>query len=430
LIPDLQRERLPPVSSLTEIKPAAPFHAPSLEPDLDAGLLPRRGTGRKIVALIPAGEVHDKTAVRSWTAADPARDVKERYNAGDMFVYEASLRLLDFDEMEAIPLHSDWDQRTVDRLNAEAEYCFVRGSNYVHHEMKWGNLPALLDKLKIPVVAFGIGAQAASYRDVQVSDDTRRFLRIVSERSRSVGVRGAFSAEILGKLGVKNVAIVGCPSLMRHNRPRLDIALGPLDAVRRVGFTLTRGLAPMYCEDAGKAGAMQRAMMIEYDRRFALTVISQGEQPERAYWYRRPADIAEAYARLVQSKWFTGPDDPLVQIYNRSLFFGTSPKAYEDLVRQMDLVLGFRLHGNIMALANGVPSIYVVYDSRTRELVDYLGIPAYDIMQKEPFALADYYTQARFDRFNARYVAAYRRMAEFLDANGIAHLMRPEPELG
>ncbi len=115
---------------------------PSVDPELDAQPVVRKGNGRKIVALIPAGEVHDKTSIRAWSHADPKRDVKAHYNAGDMFVYEASLRLLDFDQMEAIPLQSDWDQRTVDRLNEEAAFCFVRGSNYIHHEMKWGNLPA------------------------------------------------------------------------------------------------------------------------------------------------------------------------------------------------------------------------------------------------------------------------------------------------
>jgi hypothetical protein len=407
-----------------QVPPQGVIHPPSVD-DVEPQPLPRRGTGRKIVALIPAGEVHDKTSVRAWSHADPARDVQQRYNAGDMFVYEASLRLLDFDEMEAIPLQSDWDQRTIDRLNAEAQYCFVRGSNYIHHEMKWGNLPTLLEKLKIPVVAFGIGAQAPTYKDVRISADTQRFLKIVSERSKKVGVRGAFSAEVLKKFGVDNVEVIGCPSLMRHNRPRLDIKVGSLADVRRVGFTLTRGLWPMYCEDPKKARAMQREMILEYAKRFDLTVISQGEQLERAYWYRQPAEIALAYAALVENKWFTGPDDPMIEVYEKNLFFGASPRAYEELSRQMDLVLGFRLHGNIMALANGVPAVYVVYDSRTRELVEYLGIPAYDIADKEPFKLESYYTQARFDHFNARYVAAYRRMAEFLDANGVPHLMRP-----
>ena len=399
-------------------------HMPSVDPDLDAQPMARKGNGRKIVALIPAGEVHDKTSIRAWSHADPKRDVKAHYNAGDMFVYEASLRLLDFDQMEAIPLQSDWDQRTVDRLNEEAAYCFVRGSNYIHHEMKWGNLPALLEKLKIPVVAFGIGAQAPMYKDVKVSADTLRFLKIVSERSKTIGVRGNFSAEIINGFGIKNVEVVGCPSLMRHNRPRLDIKIKDLSEVRRVGFTLTRGLWPMYCEDPKKARAMQREMILDYAKRFDFTVISQGEQLERAYWYNDPAEMAAAYTALVENKWFTGPDDPMVEIYKNNLFFGTSPRAYEELSKQMDLVLGFRLHGNIMALANRVPAVYVTYDSRTRELVDYLGIPAYDIVDKEPFALERFYNQERFDHFNERYAIAYKRMAAFLDTNGVPHLMR------
>ncbi len=400
-------------------------HMPSVDPDLDAVPMPRKANGRKIVALIPAGEVHDKTSVRSWSAANPNRDVKETYNSGDMFVYEASLRLLDFDQMEAIPLESEWNQRTVDRLNEEAAYCFVRGSNYIHHEMKWGNLPALLEKLKIPIVAFGIGAQAPQYKDVKVSEDTLRFLKIVSERSKTIGVRGNFSAEIINGFGVKNVEVIGCPSLMRHNRPRLDIKVKDLAEVKRLGFTLTRGLWPMYCEDPKKARAMQREMILDYAKRYDFTLISQGEQPERAYWYRDPAEVAAAFAALVENKWFSGADDPMVEIYRKHMFFGTSPRAYEELAKQMDLVLGFRLHGNIMALANRVPAVYVTYDSRTRELVDYLGIPAYDIVDKEPFKLENYYTQARFDHFNECYANAYRRMAAFLDTNGVPHLMRP-----
>jgi Polysaccharide pyruvyl transferase len=385
----------------------------------------QRRSSRKIVALIPAGETYDKTSVRSWTHADPVSDVKQHYNAGDMFVHEASLRLLDFADVESVHLEANWDQRTVDRLNEEADYCFIRGSNYIHHEMKWGTMPGLLEKLKIPVVAFGIGAQAPIYKDVKVSADTLRVLNIVAERSKSVGVRGAFSAEVIAGLGIKNVEVVGCPSLMRHNRPSLNIRVGDLADVRRVGFTLTRGLFPMYCQDVAKAREMQRAMMLDYAERFDLTIMSQGERPERAYWYNYAPDVAAAYQTLLADKWFTGPDDPLVDLYRTRMFFGTSPAAYEEMVKRRDLVVGFRLHGNIMALANEVPAIYIVYDSRTRELAEYLKIPSYDIMDKEPFTLEQFHVQDRFDQFNAQYREAYRRMAQFLDANGVPHLMRP-----
>jgi hypothetical protein len=382
-------------------------------------------TSPKIVALIPAGRVRNKTAVEWWTHGDPAGDVKLHYNAGDMFVYEASLRLLDFAEMEPIELETEWDQRMVDRLNEQADYCFIRGSNYIHSQMNWMNLPGLLERLKIPVMAFGIGAQAPAYGPVKVAPETVRVLKMVAERSKSVGVRGAFTAEVLAGFGIKNVEVIGCPSLMRHNSPQLDIRLGDLAGIRRVGFTLTRGLWPMYCQDIPKARALQRTTILDYAKRFDLTIMSQGERPERAYWYKHEADIAAAYETLVKDKWFTGPDDPLVELYRSRLFFGTTPAAYEELVRRMDLVLGLRLHGNIMALANGVPAIYIVYDSRTRELAEYLQIPSYDIMDKEPFTLERCFAQERFDRFAAQYRVAYRRMAEFLDANGVAHRMRP-----
>ena len=37
------------------------------------------------------------------------------------------------------------------------------------------------------------------------------------------------------------------------------------------------------------------------------------------------------------------------------LFYSDVVADYEDLVRSKDLVLGYRLHGNLMALANGRP---------------------------------------------------------------------------
>lgn len=399
------------------------YRAPVIELD-GAGAVPRVKQRRKVVLLNPGGEVDRHRRVRAWTADQPADDVRTNYNAGDLFVDEATARLLDYHDLEWVHFDTTYDQRLVDRINAEVAYCIVRGSNYIHNQMKWGGILDVLDKLKVPIIAFGIGAQAPTSSQFAISPDTLRFLKIVSDHSHSVGVRGEFTAETLAGLGVKNLEIIGCPSLMRHNRPSLDITLGELAAVRYVGFTLMRGLWPMYCQNIPKTRAMQRDLILDYAKRFDLTVMSQGEQPERAYWYRHPRAIEAAFEALVKDKWFTGPDDPLVQVYRTRMFFGSSPSAYEDLVKGLDLVVGFRLHGNVMALANGVPAIYVVYDMRMREVVRYFDIPAHDVMDDEPFALERLYAQDRFDRFNARYRDAYRKMAGFLDANGVAHLMQ------
>jgi polysaccharide pyruvyl transferase WcaK-like protein len=93
-------------------------------------------------------------------------------------------------------------------------------------------------------------------------------------------------------------------------------------------------------------------------------------------------------------------------------------------VRQKDLVLGYRLHGNLMALANRVPSVYFVYDSRTAEFCETFAIPSYDVYSEREFVLEEYWDQSRFEHFNRAYAMRYRDMCDFLDENGVAHRMR------
>lgn len=378
---------------------------------------------RTIIALIPAGEVYHHDRVRMVNGDDPAKDVWHQYNSGDMFVYEASLRLLEFDRLITIPTNATLTDTQIDQLNEEASFAFLRGSNYVHHQMQWGNLPTILEKLKVPLMAFGIGAQAPKQGQVELSEDTIRVLKMISDRSEWLGVRGEFTASVLHGLGIYNVKVIGCPSLFRFNRPRLHIRVPEMDDVRRVGITFTRGLASMYCEDLGRARQLQLDVIRSYAERFDTVLLSQCELPEKAYYYRDEARIPKAYAELIADKWFEGPDDPMVQLYQEKMFFGASPAAYDDIVRTLDAVVGLRLHGNIIALSNSVPAVYVTYDTRTRELVDYLGIPAYDIMANTPFRLEDFLVQERFDRFADSYAAAYQRMKTFLVENGVHNRM-------
>ena len=226
---------------------SVPAFQPETGVDTDApsSRSPVRATGRKVIALIPAGEVAGRDTVRWHNHDDPVRDQKDNYNSGDMFVYEASLRLLDFDSLEVVPLYSQLTDRDIDRLNDEASVCFLRGSNYLHNKMEWGNLPEVIDKLKLPVVAFGIGAQAPKYGEVAISDRTRRFMDVVSDRSTVIGVRGAFTGLGLalitlhedakaagrrlvdeGKIGILD-AVTGDWLILPWHRPEIPVTFGP-----------------------------------------------------------------------------------------------------------------------------------------------------------------------------------------------------------
>jgi hypothetical protein len=376
----------------------------------------------RILVMIPAGEVYDHDCVRWYRAHDVQRSIEHYHNIGDAFVYDSSLKLLDFDELSVVEIRNFTD-KDVERWN-QYDFCFLRGSNYVHDGMEWGRTLEIIERLRIPVIAFGIGAQAPSSGPLVLSDQTKDVLRAIADHCVTLGVRGAYTAQVLWDIGVKNSRIIGCPTLFRHRNPDLRIDLPPLETIERVGYTLRREVSKTYSRDIDRYLKLQRETIIALSQRFALTLMAQGEVEEKKIVIGTPEQKAAALAKLEAGKWFEGPDDALRAIYSQRLFYSDTVAEYDAITRKQDLVLGFRLHGNLIALSNGVPSVYFTYDSRTTEFVDTFNIPAFDIYGGKPFVLEEYWRQDLFERFNRTYYHRYRDMQLFLDENGLPHRMK------
>jgi hypothetical protein len=291
--------------------------------------------------------------------------------------------------------------------------------------MNWRRADEVLQRLRLPVLAFGIGAQAPSKGELVLSDETKRVLRRIADSTTSVGVRGAFTAEVLWRLGIKNVRIVGCPTAFRNNDPDLEIQLPPLDQVRNVGLTLRREVSPNYAPDVERYLSFHRELIKEVAARFDLVLMAQGEIEEKAIALGTEEQKEAAIKALKEQGWASQwyMDETIEQLYRTRLFYSDVVADYEKLVRSKDLVLGYRLHGNLMALANRVPSIYFTYDSRTTEFAETFAIPSHPVFAERPFRLEDYWDQALFDRFNRAYYACYREMCTFLEENSIDHRM-------
>lgn len=385
---------------------------------------------RKILVMIPAGEVYDHDCVRWYRASDTQRSIEHYHNIGDAFVFDSSLKLLDYDHIDSLEI-SKFDNRKIDVYNSEYDYCFLRGSNYLNPSTNWSHAADIIEKLTIPVIAFGIGAQAPSQGALELSEETKRVMRAIAHRCSTIGVRGAFTAQTLWDMGVKNIRIIGCPTLFRRNNPELRIDLPALADVRTIGFTVRREVSAAYAKDVESYLGRHRSIIADLDSRYDVRLMAQGEVEEKKLVLGTPLQRAQALVQLTQSQWFAGPDDPLVRLYCTRLFYSDVVADYDCVTRLHDLVLGYRLHGNLMALANGVPAIYFTYDSRTAEFAETFAIPAYDVFSNEPFALEAYWDQSRFERFNQAYYRGYREMRAFLTENGLAHKMKadaPVPE--
>ena len=383
---------------------------------------------KKILVISPSGEVYDHDSVRWYSYADIQRNINHYHNIGDAFVFDSSLKLLNFCELEACNIRNPTDAE-IDRYNAEFDYVFLRGSNYLHPYMDWENAPAVLARLKLPILAFGIGAQAPARGPLQLSEATKQVVRLIAERSVSIGVRGAYTADVLWSLGLRETRIVGCPTVFRNNDPNLRIDLSPLSEVHRVAYTLRREVGDDYAQDVAHYLATQRDTILQLAQRFDLAVLAQGELEEKKILWGHQAQRDDAIADLRGSGWLQGEADPMEALYRSRLFYSDVVADFERLLRSKDLVLGFRLHGNLMGLANGVPAIYFTYDSRTVEFAETLRIPSFDVFAGKPFELEAFWDQSLFDRYNRAYYERYRAMMLFLDENGIDHKMQAAPQL-
>ncbi len=374
----------------------------------------------RILVMIPSGEVYDHDSVRWYNHKDIQRSIEHYHNIGDAFVYDSSLKLLNFDRLGVLPIATP-KMEDIDRLREEYDYVFLRGSNYVHSGMKWQETVAVLRRLKLPVIAFGIGAQAPVKGRIELSEETKTVLHMMADSTASIGVRGAYSAQVLWDIGIRNVRLVGCPTAFRRNDPDLRIRLPELDQVRDVGITLRREVSPTYAQDIRRYLTFHRDLVKEMAARFDVVLMAQGEVEEKKLVFGTDEQKEEAIAALKANKWVSDwyLDDAMERLYRERLFYSDVVADYENLVQSKDMVLGYRLHGNLMALSNGVPSIYFTYDSRTVEFAETFQIPSFDVFSGKDFVLEDHWDQSLFDRFNRAYFHTYREMRTFLVENGI-----------
>jgi len=384
---------------------------------------PQPATARKprIGVLMPAGRVIDHDKVVTHTFGQPDKATTLFTNIGDCFVFESSLRILDFAEL--VPIYAADGQAPsdeyVEKIDA-LDYLFLRGSNYINTNGKWDGITTLLERTKVPVMAFGIGVQTPDNAETYVNASTERFLKLVAERSTSLAVRGALSVKALKSIGIDNTRVIGCPTVFRHRQPTIRVNRIAAEDIAELGFTLRRKTFGFQ--------TLQRYVMRTLAERHRMTIFCAGELEEKAIYYAEQrlvsdpeATMKSAVDALVNENWLYGPDDPLLDLYRRSLAVFESVQAFEAGLRTMDAVTGFRLHGNLLALANGIPALYVTYDTRTREFVQTLGIPSVDARQMDRFSFRDAWDKADFGTFERAYARRFAELKAFLTENGMAH---------
>lgn len=270
------------------------------------------------------------------------------------------------------------------------------------------------------IVLVGCGAQAHCYDDeFALRADTLDFLSIVSERSKSIGVRGEFTAELLCRNGVKNVRIIGCPSFFRYlgNIPSVRAPIRPQRI--SIGATPSGNWRESTCR------------LFEFGMRHHAEYVVQSESHVLAAFASEPSELQKEkfdFFRHYYCPSEVSPDEFGNWLRRASnIFF-----SYDEWLMYMktrDLYISTRIHGAVAAIHGGCPALVLACDTRTLELCEYFNIPCIGLQDFDPNAPVEYYADlADFQNFFSTYQSRFASYAAFMQENDLGDLGAPSAE--
>ncbi|MGQ4418122.1 polysaccharide pyruvyl transferase family protein [Streptomyces sp. SAS_269] len=272
-------------------------------------------------------------------------------------------------------------------------------------------LADLIGKLKVPVVVFGVGAQAKLDHDTEflkpVDEAVKRFVAAVLDRSASIGVRGEFTQRYLGELGFGAVDVIGCPSVYFRG-PDFRVAHPGGQALpegARIALSTALRLA-----NAELASAINDSILEQHP---GLTYFAQeGRDLQTLYW----GDTAVAARQSMPMPDLSS--HPLIR--TADVCVPLEPHSWMDALTRYDFAVGTRIHGNIAALVAGTPAFVFAHDSRTLELSRYHHIPHRVITDLDADVdVASLYAETDYTAFDAHYAEGFQRLLDFMTKNGL-----------
>jgi hypothetical protein len=350
-----------------------------------------------------------------WEAVAPG-DVLRRNliggNAGNLVFIQAGHRLLSVDDVEVTPDRFRLDARRADEINERHDVYVIPLANAFRPSFRWHleRMTALIERLRIPVVILGVGAQASvDYkldRLKPLEPLVRRFMRAVLDRSPSVGVRGELSESYLRGLGFADVEVIGCPSMFLHGDAlRVEKRVPELTSESRLAMNVS-----------------------PYLRRMGPVVQRHVERYPHLEYVAQDLDTLRILL-LGESAGDAATQSPLPVHLSHQLFRERRVRCYVDPwpwiddLRGFEFTFGSRIHGNIAALIAGTPAYVLAHDSRTLELARYFDIPHRPLREvSRQTDAAALYAEADYSELNRRLAGRFTTFADYLHRHGLRHV--------
>ena len=333
-------------------------------------------------------------------------------NSGNLVFLHAAHRILATSGTEVVPDRLRVEPRDAGAINERYDaYVIPLANAYrLSFEPTLIRMTRLIERLRIPVVILGVGAQANLRYEFDrlrsMEPSARAFTKAVLDRSPSIGVRGEATHDYLRSLGFRDVEVIGCPSMFLNGEDlRVEKRADRLGRDARVALTVSP-----YVKRMGDV------VMRHVERYPNLVYVAQDLDTLELLLWGEPRQVPAEPSKIPVHL-----SHPLFR-ENRVRFY-TDPWPWIADLRAFDFSFGTRIHGAIAALLAGTPACVFAHDSRTLELARYFGIPHRPMPDVPPDVdAADLYAEADFGELNRGHAARFATFLDYLRRHGLDHV--------
>lgn len=285
-------------------------------------------------------------------------------------------------------------------------------SNFMGHLRQYTEL---IKKLEIPVIVIGIGVKAPFGYDItkgfDYDNDVKDFVEAVLEKSSIIGLRGQITGDYLEHLGFtpeKDFTVIGCPSMYTFGR---DIKLKEINLNSESLVSL----------NASNIATQETMLFLdkvsEQFKNYYFIPQSYLEFTLNYFGTGAVKNVVENFPQNISSKYYSE---------GRVKYFLNAPTWF-DFMKKIDLSIGTRLHGNIVATINGTPSITIVHDTRMKELADYHKLPAITLEDiNENTKLENLIEEIDFKAVSDMQPKRFDHYIAFLEQNNLNHIYKAD----
>jgi hypothetical protein len=339
-------------------------------------------------------------------------------NTGNLLIGHALKRQLKIDSL-GIGLSADPKY-----VEENFDYIIIGAANFLYKGFDLSYYANFLERIHLPCVIIGLGAQSPSYENkVEIPEGTKRMMKIISERSKTLGVRGYFTASVLEEMGITNIKVIGCPSMYWTCKPTMVVSRQPFEATQRIAVNGSADTV-VHMVDV-KAGQRVESLLANLAFTNNYSYILQNEVALMAIVFGDVVEYEEGLIFSLKKRYGLSDlcDEDFIRFVKTHMLAFFDIEEWMNYIRSFDFVLGTRFHGCLIALLNGIPSVIFVIDARTLEMCELLNIPHVDIRNIETINLKLLYESIDLDALQNTYSSRYLNYIDFLEENRIEHCL-------